>query len=87
MTKTVGSAASGTEVVLDAAGLPQHFPVRRDMRELVNRTARRVHAVDDVDLELRRGRVTAMVGESGSGKSTVARLLAQLQPRTSGVTR
>jgi peptide/nickel transport system ATP-binding protein len=43
-----------------------------------------VHAVDDVDLTLRRGRVTALVGESGSGKSTVARLLAQLYPRTGG---
>src|SRR6185312_14896002 len=32
----------------------------------------------------RRGRVTALVGESGSGKSTVARLLAQLYPRTGG---
>ena len=33
---------------------------------------------------LRRGRVIALVGESGSGKSTVARLLAQLCPRTGG---
>jgi peptide/nickel transport system ATP-binding protein len=40
-----------------------------------------------VNVALRRGRVTAMVGESGSGKSTVARLLAQLYPRTSGVIR
>ncbi|HET9138182.1 ABC transporter ATP-binding protein [Actinophytocola sp.] len=82
-------AASGAteEVVLDAAGLTKHFPVRRGVRELFTRTRREVHAVDDVDLELRRGRVTAMVGESGSGKSTVARLLAQLHPRTSGVIR
>jgi peptide/nickel transport system ATP-binding protein len=43
-----------------------------------------VHAVDDVSLLLYRGRVTALVGESGSGKSTVARLLAQLYPRTAG---
>ncbi|MCW3844210.1 ABC transporter ATP-binding protein, partial [Micromonospora yasonensis] len=43
-----------------------------------------VHAVDDVSFALRRGQVTALVGESGSGKSTVARLLAQLHPRTAG---
>jgi peptide/nickel transport system ATP-binding protein len=88
MTQTATPAASGTaEVVLDAAGLTKHFPVRRGVRELATRTRRRVHAVDGVNLELRRGRVTAMVGESGSGKSTVARLLAQLHQRTSGVIR
>ena len=43
-----------------------------------------VHAVDDVNLELYRGRVVALVGESGSGKSTIARLLAQLMPVTGG---
>ena len=43
-----------------------------------------LRAVDDVDLVLRRGRVTALVGESGSGKSTVARLLCHLYPPTGG---
>ncbi len=43
-----------------------------------------MHAVDGIDLALHRGRVVALVGESGSGKSTIARLLAQLQPVTSG---
>jgi peptide/nickel transport system ATP-binding protein len=73
-----------SDVVLEAEGLTKHFPVRRRGRDVLNRTARVVHAVDDVDLALRRGRVTALVGESGSGKSTVARLLAQLYPRTAG---
>ena len=54
------------------------------MRTLFTRERKAVHAVDDLQLTLRRGRVTALVGESGSGKSTVARLLAQLYPRTSG---
>jgi peptide/nickel transport system ATP-binding protein len=73
-----------TEVVLEADGLTKHFPVRRTGRDVVRRDHRVVHAVDDVSLTLRRSRVTALVGESGSGKSTVARLLAQLYPRTSG---
>jgi peptide/nickel transport system ATP-binding protein len=73
-----------TDVVLAADGLTKHFPVRRRLRDVLGRSRRAVHAVDDVTLELRRGRVTAMVGESGSGKSTVARLLAQLYPRTGG---
>jgi len=79
--------APGTDVVLAAVGLTKHFPVRRRLRDLAVRERRSVRAVDDVDLVLRRGRVTAMVGESGSGKSTVARLLAQLVGQTAGEVR
>jgi peptide/nickel transport system ATP-binding protein len=71
-------------VVLEAAGLTKHFPVRRKGRAGLTGPRRSVQAVDDVSLTLRRGRVTALVGESGSGKSTVARLLAGLYPRTGG---
>jgi peptide/nickel transport system ATP-binding protein len=84
MTLTDRPAAPATEVVLEAEGLTKHFPVRRKLRDLFKRERRVVHAVDDVQLVLRRGRVTALVGESGSGKSTVARLLLQLYPRTAG---
>jgi peptide/nickel transport system ATP-binding protein len=73
-----------TEVVLEAEGLTKHFPVRRGVRDLLTRERKAVHAVDDIKLTLRRGRVTALVGESGSGKSTVARLMAQLYGRTAG---
>jgi peptide/nickel transport system ATP-binding protein len=72
------------QVVLEAEGLTKHFPVQRTGREALRRGSKVVHAVDDVRLVLRRGTVTALVGESGSGKSTVARLLAQLQPHTGG---
>ncbi|MEV4056725.1 ABC transporter ATP-binding protein [Amycolatopsis sp. NPDC049688] len=71
-------------VVLEAAGLTKHFPVRRKGRAALTGPRRAIQAVDDVNLTLRRGRVTALVGESGSGKSTVARLLAGLYPRTGG---
>jgi peptide/nickel transport system ATP-binding protein len=81
MTANTRSTAATTDVVLAAVGLTKHFPVRR---RLFVGERRAVHAVESVDLALRRGRVTAMVGESGSGKSTVARLLAQLVRQTSG---
>ncbi|MCW2504642.1 MAG: oppD [Actinomycetia bacterium] len=84
MTPSTSAVAPVSEVVLDAAGLTKHFPVRRRLRDLLSRHAGAVHAVDDVNLTLRRGQVVALVGESGSGKSTVARLLAQLHPRTGG---
>ncbi|WP_433295399.1 ABC transporter ATP-binding protein [Actinoplanes sp. CA-030573] len=84
MTAVQDAKAPAGEVVLEAVGLTKHFPVRRSLRDLVRRQHSAVHAVDDVNLTLRRGRVVALVGESGSGKSTVARLLAQLYPRTGG---
>ncbi|MFG1610503.1 ABC transporter ATP-binding protein [Actinoplanes sp. NPDC049265] len=85
MTSLQDAEAPAGEVVLEAQSLTKHFPVRRGLRDLFNRRDRAaVHAVDDVHLILSRGRVTALVGESGSGKSTVARLLAQLYPRTGG---
>ena len=84
MTLSQDAKAPASEVVLEAVGLTKHFPVRRTLRDLLRRTHDAVHAVDEVDIILRRGRVTALVGESGSGKSTVARLLAQLYPRTDG---
>ncbi|MFS0886700.1 dipeptide ABC transporter ATP-binding protein [Aeromicrobium sp. 179-A 4D2 NHS] len=41
-------------------------------------------AADSVSFRLRRGTTTAIVGESGSGKSTVARMVLDLLPPTSG---
>ncbi|OLR93219.1 dipeptide ABC transporter ATP-binding protein [Actinokineospora bangkokensis] len=42
-------------------------------------------AVEGLDLELERGRVTAVVGESGSGKSTMAHAVIGLLPGTGRV--
>jgi peptide/nickel transport system ATP-binding protein len=84
MTSTQDAKAPAAEVVLEAIGLTKHFPVRRALRSLFSKQQNAVHAVDDVHLTLRRGQVVALVGESGSGKSTVARVLAQLYPRTAG---
>ncbi|HZP53337.1 ABC transporter ATP-binding protein [Actinocrinis sp.] len=87
LSETSSPAGGAAEVVLEAEDLTKHFPVRRHLRAALSGERTVVHAVDDVTLLLRRGRVTALVGESGSGKSTVARLLAQLYPRTRGAIR
>jgi peptide/nickel transport system ATP-binding protein len=67
----------GTETpVLEGRGLTKSFWVKRGSGLLARRS--RLHAVDDVSVQLRAGAVTAVVGESGSGKTTVARLLARI---------
>jgi peptide/nickel transport system ATP-binding protein len=78
------SVGAGAAPVLVAEHLYKDFPVHGGMPF---RQRRAVHAVQDVTVYLRPGRVTALVGESGSGKTTVARLLAGLYPATSGAVR
>lgn len=66
--------------VLQACGVWKSFRPRGTG----SRGSKQLTAVRDVSLSLSRGRVLALVGESGCGKSTVARLLARLEPLSSG---
>ncbi len=50
-------------------------------------SGREITAVDDVSFSIPRGTTMALVGESGSGKSTVANILLNLLPPTSGQVR
>ena len=74
------SVASISRPVLEARSLSRSFSVGTSFWG----TRATLRAVDDVNLALRRGEVSALVGESGSGKSTVARLLGQLYEPTGG---
>jgi peptide/nickel transport system ATP-binding protein len=68
--------------ILEARAITRHFPAGRGA--WFRSRPKQLHAVDDVTLTLLPAHVTALVGESGSGKSTVARLLAEVYPLTSG---
>ncbi len=67
--------------LLRVRDLKVHFETRRALPFVA---ARRVHAVDGVGFELRRGSTFGIVGESGSGKTTTALAVMRLTPATSG---
>src|SRR4051812_19845611 len=71
-----------SEPVLRAVRLVKRYPLTRGI--IFRKQVGTVHAVENVDLELRRGETLGIVGESGSGKSTLAKLLLALERPTSG---
>lgn len=64
--------------LLEARDLTKHFMTGNAF------TRYTVRAVQEANISLYPGRVTALVGESGSGKSTIARMLVRLYEPTSG---
>jgi peptide/nickel transport system ATP-binding protein len=69
------------EVLVRAEHVKKYFPIRKG---ILQREVARVHAVDDVSLEVRTGETLGLVGESGCGKSTLARCIARIYDLTAG---
>ena len=74
--------AAGDDVLLRVENLVKYFPVQSSA--LFQRDREFVHAVDGVNLEVRRGQTLGLVGETGCGKSTLARCVTRLYDLTSG---
>src|ERR1700746_1901897 len=68
-------------MLIRAEHVKKYSPIRKG---ILQREVARVHAVDDVSLEVRTGETLGLVGESGCGKSTLARCIARLYDLTGG---
>jgi peptide/nickel transport system ATP-binding protein len=62
------------DFILETESLVKEFKTKKGV----------VHAVDGVDLKIRRGETLGLVGESGCGKSTLGRVIVNLIEATSG---
>ncbi|MFB9830601.1 ABC transporter ATP-binding protein [Actinoallomurus acaciae] len=70
------------DVLVEIDDVYKHFPIKQGI--IFKHEVARVHAVDGVSLQIRRGETIGIVGESGCGKSTLARCITGLHPITKG---
>ncbi|SDC19843.1 ABC transporter ATP-binding protein [Belnapia rosea] len=84
------AVATLAEPIIELRGVSKRFSKTLDF---AGRIAQRlgaklrdevVHAVDGVDLTIRKGEVVGLVGESGCGKSTLGRMVAGIMPPSDG---
>lgn len=79
-----------TEYFAEARNVSKRFSSEPDLVEKIAakfgaKTSRAtVHALDGVDLKIRKGEVVGLVGESGCGKSTLGRIIAGMLDASEG---
>ncbi|MHA1927359.1 MAG: ABC transporter ATP-binding protein [Candidatus Thorarchaeota archaeon] len=70
-----------SETLLRTEDLKKYFPLTGGVfRKVIGK----VHAVDGVNLDIKKGETLGVVGESGCGKTTLGRTILRLVPATSG---
>ncbi len=86
----MSATTTAAETLVSARGLSKRFVKKPDLAGRIaghlgaDVREETVHAVDCVDLDIRRGEVVGLVGESGCGKSTLGRMIAGLLTPTEG---
>ena len=70
-----------SDLLLEVKNLKKYFRVSGG---LFGVSKRFVHAVDGIDLYIKKGETTGLVGESGCGKTTAGRLILRLIDPTDG---
>ncbi len=69
------------KAILSVRGLKKYFPIRKG---ILSRVSNYVRAVDEVELEIKKGSTVGLVGESGSGKTTLGKTVLRLLSPTAG---
>lgn len=89
VSRSKASGESDGQTLVQAIQVSKRFDVSEPwLNRLIERKPRRyLQAVDQLNLEIKRGETFGLVGESGCGKSTVARLLVGLYACSSGEVR
>ena len=68
------------EILISAKGLKKYFPVKK----FLGGKTQYVKAVDNIDLDIRKGETFGLVGESGCGKSTLGKTMIRMYDVTGG---
>ncbi len=68
-------------IMVKCEKVKKYFPIQRG---LLRKEVGTMKAVDDVNLQIKKGETFGLVGESGCGKSTLARVVMRLTEPTSG---
>ena len=79
--KAIRPITDDQPVILQLKGVTKDFPLQKGIFGNVKSW---VHAVNDVSLEVRKGRTLGLVGESGCGKTTLGRTVLRLIEPTAG---
>ncbi len=70
-----------SDTLIKTVDLKKHFPLTGGVfRKIIGK----VHAVDGVNLDIKKGETLGVVGESGCGKTTLGRTILRLMDPTSG---
>jgi oligopeptide/dipeptide ABC transporter ATP-binding protein len=80
-----GASGDGGTPLVDVEHLKIFFPIKQGI--LIEREVARVHAVNDVTLQIAEGETLGLVGESGCGKTTISRAIMRLIDATDGTIR